>query len=119
MGRAVCGVCEDGGDAGVEPGDRAVGLGGPPDNFCVVVLVHDPCGVGLADLFYGRVAGARAHNRYTPERVVQDDGLDECVERGDVLDGGRQFAARTLHVGVLAEVCHCSSSFFSLSRGAC
>jgi len=119
VGRAVRDVCEDGCDAGVKPGDRVVRVCCPADCFCILVLVHDSCCVRLPDLFYGRVAGARAHIRYTPERIVQDNGLDHRVERADVRDGFRKFADRTLHVGVLCEVCHFFHLLFcSVSRGA-
>src|SRR5208337_3797052 len=113
--RDVCRVCEDCCDACLEAGDRAVALRAATDLFRVAVLVHEFCRVVLAGLLYGRVIGARAHIRYTPERVVQDDGLDKRVERVHVPERCRKLADRTLYCTLWCEVCHFSHflCFFS------
>src|SRR5208337_4603629 len=82
---AVCGVevsCgKDRSSAGVEPGEAGVPVGDVPDNFCIVVLVLDLRGVGLAGLFHTGVCYTSGHVGYTSEGVRYDDCLDDRVER--------------------------------------
>lgn len=123
---AVCGVqggcCEEGLDAGVEPGDAGVPVGDVADDFSVGVLVHDLRGVGLLCLLHGLVCFTCGYVRDTSEGVRYDDCLDDRVERRCVRNRLRQVAVGGLGGCSILEICHFRSlPFFSLlffsSRG--
>ena len=113
VGGGVRGVCEQGNDTIVEPGNGAVRLCGDADGLCIAVAVGDPCGVGLADFFDGRLVSSPRHVRGAAERVVHDNGLDNGVEDADVRDRPGKHPEGTLDAVVLYKVSHGFFTSFS------
>lgn len=100
------GVREDLGDIRVEPGHSDGPGRDLADALCVVVLVHDPGGVGLAGLHHRVLGDIAVGVGGASERVVGDDTLDNRVEGGHIWDRCGQFPDRGLGVCGLDKVSH-------------
>ena len=97
---------EQGRDPGIEPGKARVPVGDRAHDFCVVVLVHDLCGVGFAGLFDACVCFTCGHVRDTSEGIRYDDCLDDRIEGRRVLNRVGEIAEGGLGGCSILEVCH-------------